>query len=120
MPLPLPENHPDHPRQEHGGVYVTSLSGDTAPRRVVSDASNATYNASGHLVFKRGDNLVAAPFDVEAAIVHRPGDKLGPLKMIAREAGKYPWQLAFAVGALLISATITSLGLPNVLRNPAA
>ena len=41
---------------------------------------------------------------------------LSPLTMIFREAAKYPMQLALAAVALLISATITSLGLPNVLR----
>ncbi len=41
---------------------------------------------------------------------------LGPLKMIYREAAKYPLQLALAAVALLVTAVITSLGLPNVLR----
>ena len=41
---------------------------------------------------------------------------LGPLKMIYREAAKYPLQLALAAIALLVTAVITSLGLPNVLR----
>ncbi|WAT16997.1 ABC transporter transmembrane domain-containing protein [Aurantiacibacter sp. MUD11] len=41
---------------------------------------------------------------------------LSPLTMIFREAGKYPLQLVFAAMALLVSAVITSLGLPNVLR----
>jgi len=41
---------------------------------------------------------------------------LGPLVMIFREAGKYPWHLAFAAAALLITATISSLALPSALR----
>ncbi|MFB0612125.1 ABC transporter transmembrane domain-containing protein [Aurantiacibacter poecillastricola] len=41
---------------------------------------------------------------------------LGPLTMIFREAANYPWQLAFAAAALLISAIITSLALPSALR----
>ncbi|MWV26546.1 ABC transporter transmembrane domain-containing protein [Aurantiacibacter rhizosphaerae] len=41
---------------------------------------------------------------------------LGPLVMIFREGKKYPLQATFAVLALLITATITSLALPSALR----
>lgn len=41
---------------------------------------------------------------------------LGPLVMIFREAKKYPWQMALAALALLVTATVTSLALPSALR----
>ncbi|MGB3795372.1 MAG: ABC transporter transmembrane domain-containing protein [Alteraurantiacibacter sp.] len=41
---------------------------------------------------------------------------LGPLVMIFREAKKYRLETAFAVTALLVTATITSLALPSALR----
>jgi Tol biopolymer transport system component len=50
-------------RQQHGGVYVASLSGDEEPRRIASDASNAAYAPSGHLIVARGENLIALAFD---------------------------------------------------------
>jgi ATP-binding cassette subfamily B protein len=61
---------------------------------------------------------MASPPKIETSQTTEPekAKNLGPLKMIAREAGKYPLQLALATGALLITAVITSLGLPNVLR----
>ena len=41
---------------------------------------------------------------------------LGPLMMIYREAKKYPFQVLIALVALVISATIFSLALPNAIR----
>ncbi len=41
---------------------------------------------------------------------------LRPLKMIAREAAKYPLQIALAVIALVVTAMITSLALPTAAK----
>ena len=41
---------------------------------------------------------------------------LKPLVMIASAARKYPWQLTLGIGALLVTAVITSLALPMALR----
>jgi Tol biopolymer transport system component len=50
-------------RADDRGVYVASIdSGDR--KRVVLSNHNAAY-ASGHLLFVRGDALVAQPFDLE-------------------------------------------------------
>ncbi|RJY09429.1 ABC transporter transmembrane domain-containing protein [Aurantiacibacter aquimixticola] len=46
----------------------------------------------------------------------KPAKTLGPLRMIWREAKKYPVQVGIALAALLISATIFSLALPNAIR----
>ncbi len=51
--------------------------------------------------------------------VSNPPEKaksLGPLAMIFREGKKYPLQVSLAIGALFVTATITSLALPSALR----
>jgi Tol biopolymer transport system component/predicted Ser/Thr protein kinase len=53
-------------QEMYGGVYLGSLSGDEAPRRLVGDASSAAYAPPGYLLVERGGNLVAIPFDVGA------------------------------------------------------
>ncbi|GGD60511.1 ATP-binding cassette domain-containing protein [Erythrobacter arachoides] len=46
----------------------------------------------------------------------KPARSLGPLRMIFREAAKYPVQYSVAMVALLVTATVTSLALPSALR----
>lgn len=41
---------------------------------------------------------------------------LGPLRMVAREAAKYPLQVVFALLALLVTSTVMSLALPHALK----
>ena len=45
-----------------------------------------------------------------------PARNLGPLRMIAREAARYPLQVAIAALALLATSIITSLALPSAVR----
>jgi len=52
-------------QEEHGGVYVASISGDDEPTRIVSDASSVAYAPPGNLLVMRGDNLIAIPFDAD-------------------------------------------------------
>ena len=51
--------------EQHGGVYLASISGDTEPVRLVPDASSMAYAPSGHLLVMQEDNLMAVPFDVD-------------------------------------------------------
>ena len=46
----------------------------------------------------------------------KPARTLAPLRMIFREALKYPRQLAMALTALLITAGVMSLAIPNALK----
>ena len=54
---------------EESGIYVGSLDGKP-PVRLLPDVSNAVYappgtaGRSGHLLFRRGDTLMAQPFDL--------------------------------------------------------
>lgn len=48
--------------------------------------------------------------------VQKPARTLAPLRMIFREAIKYPRQLAMALIALLITAGVMSLAIPNALK----
>ncbi len=52
--------------EQHGGIYLGSLSGDEAPTRLLSDGSSVAYAPPGYLVLVRGENLVAIPFDARA------------------------------------------------------
>jgi eukaryotic-like serine/threonine-protein kinase len=45
------------------GVYLASLDGKE-PRLLIGEAERAVYSASGHLLFLRGETLVAQSFDV--------------------------------------------------------
>jgi serine/threonine protein kinase len=48
---------------ERREVAVVSL--ETGERRVITQGAGARYTSSGHLVFRRRDSLMAAPFDPE-------------------------------------------------------
>jgi serine/threonine protein kinase len=56
-------------KADESGIYVGSLDGKPS-LRLLSDPSNAIYagpqspGRSGHLLFRRGDTLMAQPFDV--------------------------------------------------------
>ncbi len=52
-------------RSEHGGIFLASTSGDEEPVRILSDASSVAYVPPGYLLFARGDNLIAMPFDLD-------------------------------------------------------
>jgi eukaryotic-like serine/threonine-protein kinase len=47
--------------KDSAGTYVGSLDG-TAPKRVLPEVTNASFS-QGHLLFRRGDSLMAQPFD---------------------------------------------------------
>ncbi len=61
-------------KAEENGIYVGSLDGPQPVRRLLSDASNASYapafvpgpgsaGRSGYVMFHRGETLMAQPFD---------------------------------------------------------
>ena len=51
-------------------IEVLAAAAGTVERKVVlEDAYSATYVASGHLVFGRGDAILVAPFDLESLSV---------------------------------------------------
>ena len=45
------------------GVFVASLEGAEQPRRILGESTNALYR-EGHLLYGRGNTLLARPFDV--------------------------------------------------------
>ena len=51
-------------RTEDQGIFVGALDSNLR-KRVVSTAHNAAYSPTGHLVFLKGESLVAQPFDVK-------------------------------------------------------
>jgi hypothetical protein len=51
--------------EQHGGVYLASISGDTEPVRLVSDASAMAYAPPGYLLVMQENNLMAVPFDAD-------------------------------------------------------
>jgi len=62
--------------EQHGGVYLASISGDTEPVRLVPDASSMAYAPPGYLLVMQENNLMAVPFDAndrevrgEAAVI---------------------------------------------------
>jgi Tol biopolymer transport system component len=56
-------------REEHGGVYLTSIDSEEPPIRVVADASSMAYAPSGHLLVMQENNLMAVPFDWKSGSV---------------------------------------------------
>jgi Tol biopolymer transport system component len=55
-------------QEEHGGVYIGSLSGDE-PLRILPDASSVAYAEPGFLLVVQDGNLLAVPFDAESRTV---------------------------------------------------
>jgi Tol biopolymer transport system component len=49
-----------------GGIYLASLDGSDAPRRILRDTSGAAYSTTGHILVMQERNLVAIPFDLDA------------------------------------------------------
>jgi Tol biopolymer transport system component len=76
-----------------GGIYLASVDGGE-PRRLLSDAGSFVLLRSGHLLVRRGRNLVAVPFDTRSFRVS------GPAVPVAEEVG-----FSANSGALLASAS---------------
>jgi serine/threonine protein kinase/Tol biopolymer transport system component len=99
-------------RQEHGGVFVASLSGDEEPQRVLPDASKAVYVPPGYLLAIRGDNLVATPFDAGErrvtgdAMVVTSGVYSNRMTAHAAISGSNDDTLVYAPGSALRSSTL--------------
>ena len=53
-----------NPRPDLQGIYVAAL-GSNDRKRIVASDTNAAYSASGHLLFLRGNVLMAQPFDAK-------------------------------------------------------
>ena len=82
--------------REDDGVYVGALDSDLR-KRVVATAHTAAYSA-GHLLFVRGDALVAQPFDLERLALS--GEAFTVVEQVMRLAGNTSAGLAhFSVSA---------------------
>jgi Tol biopolymer transport system component len=49
-----------------GAVWATELGSNTPPVQLIQADSAAAYSRTGHLLFVRGENLYAQPFDAES------------------------------------------------------
>jgi serine/threonine protein kinase len=58
---------------QFGGIYLASLDGSAAPRRILRDTSSAVYSTTGHILVMQERNLVAIPFDADALRVDGEG-----------------------------------------------
>jgi Tol biopolymer transport system component len=75
LPVPLPGGHGVLYAQIEDGVARTGvLDLDTGKHRIILEgAQDATYSATGHIVFARGTTLMAVPFDAkELAVTGEP------------------------------------------------
>ena len=52
-------------QEQHGGVYLASLSDGDEPVKLVSEASSTAYAPPGYLLVVRDDSLLAIPFDAD-------------------------------------------------------
>jgi serine/threonine protein kinase/Tol biopolymer transport system component len=86
-----------------GGVYVASVDGKTAPRKILDDASSATFVPTGWLLVFRNGAMVAVPFDpatfetgsealpVDASAMFEPN--IGYLVASASARGDLAWNV---------------------------
>ena len=79
--------------EQYGGLYLASISGAHSPRRIVPDASSASYANTGHLLVVQDNNLVALPFDVERGEITGTGLVVASGVLMNRNNG----QAAFSV-----------------------
>jgi Tol biopolymer transport system component len=59
--------------EEHGGVYVASVSGKDPPVRLLPETSSMKYAPSGHVLVLQETNLLAVPFDANALEIRGEG-----------------------------------------------
>jgi Tol biopolymer transport system component len=71
LPMPLPGGHGVLYGEIENGVARTGiLDLDTGKQRIILEgARDATYSATGHIVFARGTTLMAVPFDAKELAV---------------------------------------------------
>jgi serine/threonine-protein kinase len=74
---------PDATRFDYAEIHVLSLDG-REDRALGITGSDARYLPSGHLVFARGGNLMAAPFDLERL------ELLGPAVPVLTDVAVHP------------------------------
>jgi Tol biopolymer transport system component len=85
------------------GIYVASLDGATAPKRLLPDSTVARYappaavGQSGHLLFIRETTLMAQPFDPAALLL------TGQMFTVAESVGRFS---VSASGALAYASAI--------------
>jgi Tol biopolymer transport system component len=100
-------------QEEHGGVYVASLTDDRTPERVVADASSMAYVSPGYLLVVRGDNLIAIPFDANKrkvtgeAVVIATGVLRSRANAYSAFSASMEGTLVYAVGQAFLPATLT-------------
>jgi serine/threonine protein kinase len=92
-------------RDQNGGVRVGSLDSKQT-RQVVPQASNATYVEPGRLLFFRGGNLLAQPFDSPSQ--KTTGEAVPIAEGVAYdEAKKFAFFSASAVGGVAYARAMT-------------
>jgi Tol biopolymer transport system component len=95
-------------RQEHGGVYVASITDAEPPRLLLPDPSAVAYAPPGYLLVVRGENLIAVPFDASTlevtgkAIVLAEGAQYNP-------GNGHAMFSVSAEGTLVYAAGVTSI-----------
>jgi len=100
-------------REEHGGVYLASVSSDAEPVKILADASSVAYASPGYLLVMREDNVIAVPFDADerrvtgeasviaTGVLRSPGNGHGAFAVSAEGT------LVYARGQAFLPATLT-------------
>jgi len=96
--------------EQHGGVYLASISGDTDPVRLLPDTSSVAYSASGHLLLMQEDNLVAIPFDAQKLEVRGEGSLVTDGVLVNRNNGLASFSVS-SEGTLVFARDVETM--PN-------
>ena len=100
--------------EAHGGVYLSSLSGDAPPIRILTEASSMAYAPPGHVLAMQADNLIAVPFDLDAR------KAVGGAVVVANDVlhSRNNGHAAFSVSAqgTLVYACASAIDLPSTLH----
>jgi Tol biopolymer transport system component len=101
LPHPLPGGHGVLYTQVDGGVARTAiLDLDTGEQRIILEgAQDATYSATGHIVFARDTTLMAVPFDAKELAV--TGEPVALVQDVRHLSGTSPVQYALSASGTL-------------------
>ncbi|MBT8404062.1 MAG: protein kinase [Gemmatimonadetes bacterium] len=82
-------------------IEVATPDGDSVARkRLIEDAYSARYVDSGHLVFGRGDQILAVPFDLETLSVTGPEEAL--VSNVQRDASGLVTEFAVSLNGTVV------------------
>ncbi|MCM2314966.1 MAG: DPP IV N-terminal domain-containing protein, partial [Thermoanaerobaculia bacterium] len=80
--------------KSHGGIYLASIDGKTPPRKLLNDASSATFVEPGWVLVRRNEAMVAVSFDPKSFTI---GSEVVPVDANAMFESN--------IGALIASAS---------------